>query len=77
MMRAITECGYRIPRDFGVVGFDNTEISGYVNPRLTTVNQEQTLLGETLWKMVKKISMGHGKVENVSLEQQLVVRESC
>ncbi len=77
MMRAITECGYRIPGDFGVVGFDNTEISGYVNPRLTTVNQEQTLLGEKLWEMVKKISVKQGKVENVSLEQQLVVRESC
>ena len=35
MMRAINEKGYSIPEDFAIVGYDNIEISGYVNPRLT------------------------------------------
>ncbi|MDO4336841.1 MAG: LacI family DNA-binding transcriptional regulator [Eubacteriales bacterium] len=77
IMRAFTECGYKIPDDFGVVGFDNTEISGYVNPRMTTVNQDQRLLGESLWNMVQQISNGKKEIENVILSQQLVERESC
>lgn len=77
IMRAMKECGFSVPGDFGVVGFDNTEISGYVNPRLTTVSQSQQLLGEELMKMVKKISDGEKQVENVCLAQSLVIRESC
>lgn len=77
MIRAMHECGYQIPADFGVVGFDNTEISGYVNPRLTTVEQNQILLGEKLMEMVKQINCDKKDVENISLEQSLVIRESC
>ena len=49
MMRAMNELGYRVPHDFGIIGFDNLDISGYVNPRLTTVEQNQELFGEMLW----------------------------
>lgn len=77
IMRAIEEMGYKVPRDFGVVGFDNIEISGYVNPRLTTVSQNQVLLGEKLMEMVNKINNGDRNVENISLDQTLIVRESC
>lgn len=77
MMRAINETGYRIPEDFGVVGFDNIEVSGYVNPRLTTVEQNQTMLGERLMEMVKQVNSGAKNIENISLEQKLVVRNSC
>ncbi len=51
IMRAIEESEYKIPGDFGVVGFDNTEISGYVNPRLTTVHRDQTAMREKLMEM--------------------------
>ncbi|MDC7288971.1 LacI family transcriptional regulator [Blautia schinkii] len=77
IMRAMKECGFSVPRDFGVVGFDNTEISGYVNPRLTTVSQDQQLLGEELMKMVIRISNGEKKIDNICLQQSLVIRESC
>lgn len=77
IMRAITEYGYEIPKDFGLIGFDNTEISGYVNPRLTTVNQNQVLLGEKLWEIVKNVVDGKELIENITLEQTLIVRTSC
>ena len=38
-MRALQENGYKIPEDISVMGFDNTELSGYTNPPLTTVNE--------------------------------------
>lgn len=77
MIRAMKECGYRVPEDFGIIGFDNIEISGYVHPRLTTVKQDQFLLGEKLWEVVESLITGKKKVMNITLEQQLVKRESC
>lgn len=77
LMRAIDECGYRVPEDFGVVGFDNIEIGGFVNPRLTTVEQDQVLLGKRLMELVKQVDNGTKQVENISLGQKLIVRNSC
>ncbi|GMK38636.1 catabolite control protein A [Paenibacillus sp. CCS19] len=37
-MRAAAECGFQIPRDLSVVGFDNREFSDYLTPRITTMD---------------------------------------
>lgn len=76
MMRAINEKGYSIPGDFGLIGFDNIDLSGYVNPRLTTVEQNQELFGKKLWEAVKKIHQ-NGIREEIVLPQKLLMRESC
>ena len=39
VMRAIYDCGYRIPGDISVIGFDNVEIASLVEPPLSTVSQ--------------------------------------
>jgi LacI family transcriptional regulator len=39
VMRAIYDCGLRIPADISVIGFDNVEIASLVEPPLTTVSQ--------------------------------------
>ena len=44
-MRALQENGYKIPEDISVMGFDNTELSGYTNPPLTTVNAPVYAMG--------------------------------
>ena len=76
MMRAINEKGYSIPGDFGIVGFDNLDLSGYINPRLTTAEQDQELFGKKLWEVVKKMKQT-GKTEQVILPQKIIIRESC
>lgn len=76
MMRAINEKGYSIPGDFGIVGFDNIDLSGYANPRLTTVEQDQELFGKKIWDIVKKMNQG-GETEEIILPQKLIMRESC
>ena len=76
MMRAINEKGYSIPGDFGLIGFDNIDLSGYVNPRLTTVEQNQELFGKKLWEAVKKIHQ-NGIREEIVLPQKVLMRESC
>ncbi|MDO4274752.1 MAG: LacI family DNA-binding transcriptional regulator [Eubacteriales bacterium] len=76
ILRAITEAGYRVPEDFGIVGCDNLQISGYMQPRLTTVMQDRELLSKELWKMILAKDNGE-KVENIVLPQKLILRESC
>ncbi|MCC5954508.1 MAG: LacI family DNA-binding transcriptional regulator [Natronohydrobacter sp.] len=37
--------GVSVPRDLSVIGFDDLEIAGFVEPSLTTIRQDRTRLG--------------------------------
>jgi DNA-binding LacI/PurR family transcriptional regulator len=45
VMQAACRKGMLIPRDLGVVGFDNISDSAYYWPPLTTIDQDQLALG--------------------------------
>ncbi|MCI9132804.1 MAG: LacI family transcriptional regulator [Lachnospiraceae bacterium] len=75
-MKAMREAGYRVPGDFGVMGFDDLEISSYVQPALTTIKQDRVLLGKELWRLVKAGRQGEA-AEHVRLGQELIIRDSC
>lgn len=47
VMTALKAAGYAIPRDIGVVGFDNISVSAYTEPPLTTVAQNMRQLGRS------------------------------
>ena len=44
-MRALQDRGYRVPEDISIIGFDNTEISNYTNPPLTTMSAPVYAMG--------------------------------
>ena len=75
IIKGLASCGYEVPGDLGVIGFDDLEISSYVRPSLTTVHQDQDLLGNRLWDMAKACHRGE-EVKNLRLPQQLIVRDS-
>lgn len=47
---ALQECGYKVPEDFSLVGFDGVEIGSMVWPRLTTMKYDRYKLGQTAAK---------------------------
>lgn len=76
-LRAIREAGLKIPKDIAVVGFNNSEISQFTNPPLTTVlkpNEEMARRGcHLLFDLIKENKITQMKHK---LSTELIVRES-
>jgi DNA-binding LacI/PurR family transcriptional regulator len=75
-LKAFREKKYRVPEDFSIIGFDNIAVSSFVNPQLTTVDQDQKLLGEKLWEMTEITLSGNIAGNRIIIPQKLVLRES-
>ena len=48
----LQELGLSVPDDISVTGFDDTDLSRYVRPALTTVRSPKDQLGETAWRLL-------------------------
>jgi len=76
-IRVLADEGLRVPEDVSVVGFDDIDIANYMNPRLTTISQPLTEIGEktalTLHRQIIGITIP--KNEQI-LPYKLVIRES-
>ncbi|MCB0064096.1 MAG: LacI family DNA-binding transcriptional regulator [Caldilineaceae bacterium] len=78
-MLTAEERGLRIPDDIAIVGFDDIPAASWVRPRLTTVAQPATAIGQYLAEAV------FDRIEGVVTEQrqphqipcQLIIRESA
>lgn len=76
-IRSLKEAGYDIPGDVAVLGFDNIEICGVVQPGLSTVAQPMRDIGrEAARLLIERIKTGGGNLKNVIFEPSIVVRES-
>lgn len=76
-IKAFRECGYSVPGDVGVISYDNLDVASFVDPPLTTIEQNQVMMGTELFRMVKAISENGPIEETIVLPQKLIVRESC
>lgn len=75
-IRAIRKRGFKVPEDIAVAGYDNIQISGFSRPGLTTVQQNTMLAGKLLVANLLKL-IHNEDVEDVLMQPELVVRESC
>jgi LacI family transcriptional regulator len=76
-LRAAEESGRRVPDDVALVGFDDIQLAGMVQPPLTTVRQDKIGLGATaadaLLRMIEETDAAP-PIETLPVE--LVVRDS-
>jgi LacI family transcriptional regulator len=67
-----------VPRDLGVVGFDDTRIAKMTNPLLTTVHVPMSQMGANAVELLcQRVDEPERPPARVSLKADLVVRESC
>jgi DNA-binding LacI/PurR family transcriptional regulator len=76
-LSAIHTAGLRVPEDVALVGFDDLFMAAYVCPPLTTVRVPTYGLGWTAAEMLVATIEGDPEVASVTLEAELVIRESC
>jgi len=78
-LEAIESCGFRVPADVAVVGFDDIELASLVRPRLTTVAQPLEKTADLIGKLLIERIEGRAPAEprDVVLEPDLIVRESA
>ena len=74
-VNACKRMGRRVPEDIAVVGYDNTSLSRFIEPKLTTIDQRMAELGAAAAQlMLEKIN--RETTRDILLENRLVERET-
>lgn len=77
-VRALYECGRRVPQDCAVVGCDDIDIGRLITPALTTVRVPSRETGVEAIKLLVRLMRGEAPPRRpLLLPVELVVRESC
>lgn len=76
-MKGLKAKGLRIPQDISITGFDDLEVSRYVDPPLTTISQPAEKLGEKSAELLFQLidDLAPSQTEYV-LPVELVIRQS-
>jgi len=76
-VKAAKRMGLKIPKDIGIIGFDNTNASILCDPPLTTVKQPQFQMGFLASEMlIEQIGDSNTAPKQILLDVELIVRES-
>lgn len=77
LMDKLKALGYRIPEDISIVGFDNSTLSEYTKPRLTTVAVDMETMASTACDLIFRIILGEKDVRGRRvISGNLIERES-
>ena len=74
-VRILTSCGYSVPGDISVTGYDDLPAARYCDPPLTTILQNRIHIGKAAFSMLHLMKSGI-KIENIFLRPELVIRDS-
>ena len=77
LIKAANRYGLNVPRDIGVVGFDNIEVASIAVPSITTINQPAFQIGFTAGEtMFERIRDPEAKPSPILLDTELISRDS-
>jgi LacI family transcriptional regulator len=77
-MRALREASLSVPGDMALVAFDDFEWADLFHPRLTTIAQANTQIGEqSVTMLISRLANPELAARRVQLEPRFVHRESC
>ncbi len=77
-LSALHESGLRVPQDIAVAGFDDIPLARYMNPPLSTVHVDISLLGErAATLLLSSLLQGQRPRQQRQLSTTLVIRSSC
>ncbi|MFN8443204.1 MAG: LacI family DNA-binding transcriptional regulator [Caldilineaceae bacterium] len=78
VLQACRMLGRRVPQDCAIVGFDDIQIAGLIDPALTTVHLDKYRLGqEAVGRLLEMLDQPTTQFPPISLEVELVVRQSA
>ncbi len=81
-IRAFRSCGYKVPQDVSIIGFDNVPVSEMTYPTLTTMHSYKDRIGELAVNMLHEkigLSGDTGRdigFSKVAVSMKLIERES-
>jgi LacI family transcriptional regulator len=74
-INGLSSLGYAIPDDVSIIGFDDIYLAQYMIPKLTTIRQNRTKIGEMAANILINLSSGQ-TIGRVVTEPELIIRES-
>lgn len=76
-INALNEHGYRVPEDIAVVGFDDSRLSAYLSPPLTTVRAPTETVGRIATE--KLFGLLNNEISDgiTLLPTEIIIRRSC
>ena len=75
-MQRLHELRYKIPYDVAIIGWNNTKSSTLCVPYLTTVDNQNEMIGVISVKLLENVLAGGKVSRNISIDSSLIVRDS-
>jgi len=75
-LRALRDCGLRVPEDVSIIGFDDINSAAFQIPSLSTVRQPLDKMGALAGEILLQRIQGGANPVEVMVDPELIVRES-
>ena len=77
VLNACKKLRIKVPEELSIIGFDNIDLSRYVEPKLTTIDQNMSMLGSNAANLLtEKIEFDNKFSKRVTLNNKLIERDT-
>jgi LacI family transcriptional regulator len=77
-MNCLHDCGFQVPEQVSVIGFDGSQLTELARPKLTSMQQPFEMLGRlSVEHLLQAIEDPDRPATVITLPHQLVIRDSC